>query len=205
MTKADFTADRKKATRQRILLLRDGLNRRQRERSSEVITAKLLSLAEFASASTVAAYMSFGSEFETDEFIQAVLASGKRLVLPRIVPGTRDMLFHVVSDPTQLVPGPWGIREPDAASCAVVPVSEVDLMLVPGVAFTRRCERLGYGGGFYDSVMKSMRPSVMKVAAAFGLQIVDELPVAAHDVAVDMVVTEDAVYSAAVRAAPGDA
>jgi 5-formyltetrahydrofolate cyclo-ligase len=67
-------------------------------------------------------------------------------------------------------------------------------MLVPGVAFTERCERLGYGGGFYDAAISTLRTGVTKVAAAFALQMVDELALEPHDRKVDLVVTESAVY-----------
>jgi 5-formyltetrahydrofolate cyclo-ligase len=67
-------------------------------------------------------------------------------------------------------------------------------MLVPGVAFTPACERLGYGGGFYDTVMAQTRADTCKVAAAFSLQVLETLPVEAHDRCVDMVITEGDVH-----------
>jgi 5-formyltetrahydrofolate cyclo-ligase len=186
----------KKATRQAVIAQRDALDSAARQRKSLVITQRLIALPAYTAAHTVAAYATFGSEFDTGPFVAALLAAGKRLMLPRVVIGGRELQFHFVTDPARcLLPGKWGIPEPDPAQCAVAAVTEADFLLVPGVAFTPRCERLGYGGGFYDHAICASRSEVPKVAAAFNLQIVDTLPVEPHDRPVDLVVTEDAEYA----------
>jgi 5-formyltetrahydrofolate cyclo-ligase len=70
----------------------------------------------------------------------------------------------------------------------------VDLVLVPGVAFTARCERLGYGGGYYDRLIPGFAGRAALVVAAYSLQIVPELPVTPSDRSVDLILTEDAEY-----------
>ncbi len=137
------------------------------------------------------AYLSFGSEFDTAEFIQALSRQGATLVLPRIERDRRALTLHAVADlSNDLAPGVWGIREPRPESCPRVQRESLDLVLAPGVAFTPRGDRLGYGGGFYDRLLGEwpQRPPVL--AAAFEIQIVDHLPVADHDIPVDCVVTE---------------
>ena len=142
------------------------------------------------------AYMGFGSEFETADFIADLLAQGKLLVLPRVERGSRALGLYAVRDPAkQLEAGVWGIRQPRADACPAVSSAEIGFVLVPGVAFTTRCERLGYGGGYYDGFIRSLgaqRPSL--VAASFALQVVTELPMAETDQRVELVVTEDAEY-----------
>jgi len=185
----------KKSVRQRVMALRDALSADARNRKSAQVTARLLELPAFAGAATVAAYSSFGTEFDTGFFLAEVLARGKNLVLPRVARERKELAFHFVTDPEHsLLPGQWGIREPDPAQCADAKLDQIDFMLVPGVAFTRRCERLGYGGGFYDAAIGGTPTGVVKVAAAFAVQIVDELPLEPHDLRVDLVVTEDAKY-----------
>lgn len=194
MATPDVTAA-KKAARRRILRLRDALSSTERNCKSAAITERLLGLAALANAGTIAAYVSFGTEFDTEAFLAAVLAQGKRLVLPRVA-SRRQIHFHFVTDPGgSLLPGRWGIREPDPARCAHASADQIDFMLIPGVAFTPRCERLGYGGGFYDAAIESARADVAKVAAAFAIQIVSELPLEPHDRLVDRVVTEGAEYA----------
>jgi len=179
-----------------MLAVRDALGRDSRQQLCAAITDRLLALPEFAAARIVAGYVSFGSEFDTEAFNAAVLASGKRLILPRIDRLRRAMIFHAVTELREsLLPGVWGIREPDPLVCPRAELDDVDLMLVPGLAFTSRCERLGYGGGFYDAAIDLARPRAIKIAAAFSAQIVDALVVEPHDKIVDVVVTENGSYS----------
>jgi 5-formyltetrahydrofolate cyclo-ligase len=186
----------KRTQRARMLAARDALLADARERLCAAITDKLVVLPEFLAARTVAGYASFGSEFDTAAFNAAVLAGGKRLILPRIDRPRRVMMFHAVTDLQEsLVAGVWGIREPDPLVCPRADLDDVDMMLVPGLAFTTRCERLGYGGGFYDAAIEMTRPQANKVAAAFSMQIVETLVIEPHDRIVDLLVTEDASYS----------
>ena len=185
----------KKATRRRVLALRDALTGEERQDKSAAISERLIALPVFADAGTVAAYASFATEFDTGPFLQQVLARNKRLVLPRVDRDSKRIQFYFVTDLRRsLIPGPWGVREPDPAQCGVADTSQIDFMLVPGVAFTPDCARLGYGGGFYDAAIDEARTDAAKVAAAFAVQLVDELPLEAHDQRVDLVVTEDASY-----------
>jgi 5-formyltetrahydrofolate cyclo-ligase len=87
-----------------------------------------------------------------------------------------------------LVSGVWGIREP-AAHCPRSDAKQAGFMLVPGVAFTGRGERLGYGGGYYDRLLMNV-PLARRVGAGFASQVVEVLPTDAHDQRVHVVVTE---------------
>lgn len=187
----------KSEIRKHILARRDALSAAERRALSERITERLLGLEAYRKAGCVMAYMGFGGEFETAGFIADLLARGKKLVLPRVERGSRALGLHEVRDPEQqLEAGVWGIRQPRIGLCPVVSSSEIGFVLVPGVALTTRCERLGYGGGYYDGFIRSLgarRPTL--VAAAFALQVVTELPNSETDQRVDQVVTEDAEYS----------
>lgn len=182
----------KSEIRQQIIARRDALDPAARRDLSARITPRLLALPAYRDARCVMAYVSFGAEFDTSAFVGDVLARGKRLVLPRVEGGaTRSLKLYAVRDPdAQLAPGVWGIREPRADVCPQVALSEVDFVLVPGVAFTARCERLGYGGGYYDRLLTGIRPEVCRAAGAFSLQVVEDLPTGEHDQRVHCVVTE---------------
>lgn len=167
----------------------------ERKSLSERITKRLLALDGYQGAHCVMAYASFGSEFETADFLADALARGKTLVLPRVERDSRVLQLHQVREPArQLVAGVWGIRQPRVDSCPLVPASQLDFVLVPGVAFTRHCERLGYGGGYYDAFIRSLARRPLLVAAAFSVQILPALPVSERDQYVDCVVTENAEY-----------
>lgn len=180
----------KAALRQAILARRAAADVSSRSRYSQAITQKLCALPAYRGASVVAAYASFGSELDTSEFLGRVLRDGKQLVLPRINPAQRALeLRHVIDLGADLVSGVWGIREP-AERCPIMSVTRIELMLVPGVAFTTSGARLGYGGGYYDRLLATLDPRVVRIAAAFELQMVDHLPEGPHDQRVDQVVTE---------------
>ncbi|MBI4011736.1 MAG: 5-formyltetrahydrofolate cyclo-ligase [Candidatus Rokubacteria bacterium] len=187
-------------------LRRAGLARREaipaerRAELSAVIFATVVALEAFQRALTVLAYCSFGSEPVTDAFLRAVLGRGKSLVLPRVRRGTRSLDVYRVTDPArELRPGVWGIREPDPAACAPVPLGAVDFVLVPGVVFDARGGRIGYGAGYYDRLLRGLADGVPLVAAAFEVQLVDEVPMEPHDRPIDRIVTERRVIGGAPR------
>ena len=191
--------------RKRVLAQRDALSPEERRALSDRISARLLALDAFRAAGCVMAYMGFGGEFDTAQFVAAVLTGGKRLALPRVDGTSRAIKVHEVRDPQrELAAGVWGIREPRVDLCPEIPATQIGFVLVPGVAFTRRGERLGYGGGYYDGFIRGLgaqglalgaqRPVL--VAAAFSLQVLPEVPLSDRDQRVDLVVTEDAEYQA---------
>jgi 5-formyltetrahydrofolate cyclo-ligase len=181
----------KAALRKVIIARRDAADGEMRNRAAQAIVRNLLELPAYRGAGTVAAYASFGSELDTSAFIAKTLADGKQLLLPRINRAQRALELRRVIDPAaDLVAGVWGIREP-AEHCVIVPLATIEFMLVPGVAFTQSGARLGYGGGFYDRLLAALDRRTTRIAAAFQLQIVAQLPEGPHDQRVDTVVTEN--------------
>jgi 5,10-methenyltetrahydrofolate synthetase len=190
------TAADKAAMRAAVIAARDLLDSPRRAQASDAITAALLRLPAQAGARTLLSYASFGSEFDTQAFNEHVLASGRSLLLPRVDRAIRRLRLYAVASLTDdLLPGVWGIREPDPARCREASIEEVDFILVPGVAFDASGGRLGYGGGFYDRLLGNARPDVPKVAGAFAVQVVDTVPVEDHDCRVTTLVTENATIA----------
>ncbi len=186
----------KQSIRKRILLDRERLLPDIRAAHCAAITERLLQLPEYREASAVLGYMNFGSEFSSDSFAAQVLADGRRLALPKVNRHANRLDLYWVEDfENQLVAGLWGIREPVVERCErLESPNEVEFALLPGVAFTREGARLGYGGGFYDKLLAQLdegrqRPAL--VAAAFSLQIVEQLPQEATDIKVGCIVTEE--------------
>jgi 5-formyltetrahydrofolate cyclo-ligase len=189
-------AGSKAALRKRIIAARDALPPQKRRELSARITSRILELDAYRDARCVLAYMSFGSEFETTAFIADAFACGKQLCLPRVDRAQRRLELHRVDDiGRDLESGVWGIHEPRAA-CPRADVDRIDFVLLPGVAFTPRCERLGYGGGFYDRLMPRFAQRPPLVAAAFTLQICAQIPLDANDQRVDTVATENSLFTA---------
>lgn len=185
----------KSEIRKQVIAARDSLPAAVRRDLGALITPRLFELPAYRGARCVLAYVSIGSEYDSGAFVADVLARGKSLVLPRVDRETRSLKLHTVRDTgADLVPGVWGIPEPRTDRCPETAPAVVDFVLVPGVAFTARCERLGYGAGYYDRLIRGFAVRPALVAAAFSLQVVPELPVTPSDQPVDAVVTEHEEY-----------
>lgn len=186
---ADVSAE-KRSLRERVRANRDATDPDSRRAWSEGICHHLLRECDLAAPATALSYAGFGSEIDTRSFNRALLDRGISLVLPRVERAAGGLVLYRVRDlATDLVPGVWGIPEPDPLRCAVVPPGEIDWMLLPGLAFDRRGGRLGYGGGYYDRLLPQL-PRLKRIAAAFECQVVDAVPRGPHDVPMDRLITE---------------
>ena len=143
--------------------------------------------AEFQRAQRVAAYVALEDEMPTRAILDAVLASGRVLLLPRLV--ASGMQFAAVEALASLRSGRFGVLEP-LASSAAVELAESDLVFVPGVAFDRCGGRLGRGGGHYDRAFPPARAAPVLIGLAFSFQLVDVVPMGPSDRRVEGVVTE---------------
>lgn len=131
------------------------------------------------------AYISYATEVETHGLLQRLLALGKSLAVPRMVTRT-DMLAQVLASWDGLVSGPMGILVPQDGPSHPGPFQ---VAITPGLGFTERGQRLGFGAGYYDRWFAG-NPVGCKVALAFEAQLLDDLPTEATDMPVDAIVTE---------------
>lgn len=186
---ADTLCELKKALRASVLAAREAMSPALRKSASEAVMARIQALDVYREAQTVATYMSFGSELDTHVFFERALADGKRVALPRIDKPAKSLVLHLVGGHHELVEGLWGIREP-RHDTPVAEAAEIDMMLVPGVAFDRSGHRLGYGAGYYDKLLASTARKPVRVAAAFDCQVVGEVPAGPHDQPFHLLVTQ---------------
>jgi 5-formyltetrahydrofolate cyclo-ligase len=190
---------------------RAGLPAAEREACARAAAARLLALPELGvggegdgEPACVSAYVAVRGELDPAAAVEALRAERSTVVLPRIESLKPPRLaFHVVTGEGELGAGPFGLSEP-LATCAEVDVADIDVMLVPGLAFDAAGRRLGYGGGYYDGAARELRarkaaagrsPGLL-VGFAYDFQVVDACPAGEHDVAVDLVVTERRVLDA---------
>lgn len=174
-------------------------NRRAQKSKDELsrqIMAQVLELPEYERAATVMFYVDMRSEVRTRFALEAALRSDKRIIVP-FCAGDELGLFHLEAM-TDLEIGTFGILEPLDALRSLPgrksSVRELDLILVPGVAFDSHGGRLGHGRGYYDKLLKNARPDTPLVALAFECQLFPKIPMGKHDVFMDKVVTENGIY-----------
>ena len=173
------------------------LKRRRLESSEEIerksyrVREKLLTFDLFLKGRGILFYLALEDEVQTRPMIEAALGMGKRISVPLIDEEEREIVPSILKDPDkELTPGPWGILEPKREFYHPQPLEEIDLVIVPGVAFDEAGNRLGFGRGFYDKFLRRLPERVSFVALAFELQVVKSLPSRSHDVAVDYIITE---------------
>ena len=174
-------------------------NRNAQENKDELsreIVARCMSLPEYQQAATVLFYLDVRSEVRTRNDLVNALAGGKKIVVPYCVDGELE-LFHL-TDPDELSVGMYRILEPKPELRSLeahrVDVQEIDLIIVPGVAFDREGGRTGHGKGYYDKLLEHARADTPLVALAFECQLFEKIPMQDHDVFMDKVITEKVVY-----------
>lgn len=157
-----------------------------RARASGVICAKVRALPAFANACALLAFAPMPEEVD----IRPLFAN-KKLALPRIQSfAARQMSLHWVDDSCRLVAGPRGIMEPPA-DAPVAEVAGLDFWLIPALAADKHNRRLGYGGGFYDTLLAARPDGAFVCAVLFGCQMVECIPEMPHDRRADIVITEE--------------
>jgi len=180
----------KRAMRDRILRARDALPPEARAHAGSAIVTNLAAREDFRAARAVLASLAFRSEWETRPLLQAALALGKIVGAPRVNAGKRMLETYAITDlGRDLGAGFLGIDEP-LPHCRPLALDAIDWVLVPGVAFDTHGHRIGYGGGYYDRLLPLLRSDTRRIAGAFELQVVEQVPAAMHDLRVDAVVTE---------------
>lgn len=154
-------------------------------RKSRKIMGALLRSKLFKQAKTVMFYVSLGSEVNTSEMIKEALRLGKKVVVP-VCTGNRKIEPCLLKEKGILRRGPYGIREP--ARKKPVGLEELDLIIVPGLAFDKTGRRLGRGKGFYDCFLASLPKGYRSIGLAYDFQILPSIPSADHDVNVHKVI-----------------
>jgi len=161
---------------------------------SRIIAGRLITLKDYLEAEIVMFYASSGSEVGTDEMIKTALKNNLRVAVPLVRPEDNTMRAILIRDPVRdLSPGFKGIREPVPGAERELSVLDLDLVIVPGVAFDSSGNRIGMGKGYYDRFLKHLRQGTLKIALAFENQIVDSIPGDDNDIKMDMIITEDRV------------
>ncbi len=181
----------KKQLRKDVLRERMALSHEEVSSGSRQICERLMQMPEFTQAGTVMFFIDFRNEVATGEAIKTTLKLGKRVVVPITdIPNRKLTPSQIVHYPEDLQSGAYGILEPRPECVRPVPPQEIDFVAVPGVAFDVRGNRLGYGGGFYDRFLRTVKPGATLVAPAFELQLKEEVYPEVHDYPMHWIVTE---------------
>lgn len=171
--------------RKKILQEMKAIPREQKQFIDQALTEGLLQHPFYQEAKVIATYLSFPHEFQTQELIEQALKDGKKVLIPKTYP--KGCMDFVVYDPQQLVKTSFGLLEPQG-DLEVVDASQIDLIHVPGLAFTTEGYRIGYGGGYYDRYLEQF--SGHTLSTVYPCQIRDFSP-ENHDIPVQEVLIDE--------------
>ncbi|WP_243524444.1 5-formyltetrahydrofolate cyclo-ligase [Bacillus pseudomycoides] len=174
--------------RKKIVGKMNSLSKEQHKTLSEQIVFSLYEQKEWRDAQTIGITLSMEHEVNTYVIIEQAWREGKKVVVPKCNRETRTMTFRQITNFDQLETVYMSLREPIPALTVEVEVNEIELLFVPGVAYTRRGERIGYGGGYYDRYLAEYERKTLSLA--FDFQIVSYIPTEPFDQNVQKIITE---------------
>ena len=175
----------KSELRKQVLQDMKAIPREQKQAMDQALTERFLNHPFYQEDKVIATYLSFPHEFQTQELIEKALKDGKKILIPKPYPKGR--MEFVVYDPQQLVKTSFGLLEPQG-ELEVVDASQIDLIHVPGLAFTTEGYRIGYGGGYYDRYLKHFTGHSM--STIYPCKIQDFSP-ESHDIPVQEVLIDE--------------
>ena len=175
----------KSELRKQVLQEMKAIPRQQKQDIDQALTERILQHPFYQEAKVIASYLSFSHEFQTQELIEQALKNGKKVLIPKTYPKGR--MDFVVYNPQQLVKTSFGLLEPQG-NLEVVDASQIDLIHVPGLAFTTEGYRIGYGGGYYDRYLEHF--SGHTLSTVYPCQIQDFIS-ENHDIPVQEVLIDE--------------
>ena len=194
--------ERKAKMRLDLLNKLRGLSPQKKAEGTSKIGQRLADLHSYREARRVMYYVGVGLEIETIPFISQALEEGKEIFVPSCLPAQRSLLVSRLRDLSELSVGHYGLLEPKAEFLRPHDPGQLDLVILPGLAFDLEGNRLGRGGGYYDRLLAQLDPRTVLVALAFDFQVREQIPREEHDRAVHKIVTPNGII--ACRALPGE-
>lgn len=186
----------KKEFRKNIINLRKEKDAEFIKQNSEIITYKLLNMDCIKNAHNIMVYLDFNNEVTTDNLIKELISLGKVVASPITIMKDRKLIPTKITNLDDGIRyGAYNIREPKLECSIAIDVEDLDVIIVPAVAYDTNCFRLGYGGGFYDRFLQNIRKDAVTIGVAFDLQIFDEVPKEPHDAQLDYIITESRIIT----------
>ena len=166
---------------------------------SEKINSFFLESNLYKSSNKIMTYVSFENEVDTHNLINRMIDNKKTVSVPLILKTnskTNDYIVSIVINSfNELQIGTYNIYEPKYKDTCITDISDLDIIIVPGIAFDRNFNRIGFGGGFYDRFLSSKPNSALKVAFAYSFQVFDKIPSESFDINLDVIITEKEIIS----------
>ena len=164
------------------------------EEKSRRIVENLKKTQQFKAGKVILLYMSINNEVATKDLIKECICEGKIICLPLTKKAQKRLEIYKICDlEKDLYKGIYGIYEPIPNENSIVNPTELDIAIIPGIAFDIRKNRLGYGGGYFDRLLPELNPKAIKIGLAFDWQVFHEIPTEKFDGKMNSIITEDRI------------
>ncbi len=186
----------KRTLRKDMLKKRNSMTSHEVESQSKIIISKLVNLDEFKSSENIMIYLSYKNEVDTNLLLDICLEESKKVIVPLCIEGENRMIPCEIKDPKkELQENSMGIKEPHKELAREVNVKSIDLVIVPGVVFDLKGNRIGFGGGYYDRFLK-LATNAKSIALCYDYQIIDNyIPAEDFDISMEKVITEKKIIN----------
>jgi 5-formyltetrahydrofolate cyclo-ligase len=183
--------EEKKQIREKMKARLQRLTEEEKRAYDKQIAERLYELSLWKRSKTIGITVSKGKEVDTKSIIERAWYEGKTVSVPKCDPATKTMVFRKIQSFFQLESVYYGLWEPIEKLTDEVKGSNIDIMIVPGICFSKDGYRIGYGGGYYDRYLQ--HASIPTVSLAYSFQVIESLPVEKHDIPVQMIITNEGV------------
>lgn len=186
MSKVNFA---KSDIRKDILYKRNSLSESEIINNSKIISLRVIATKEYQSSKSIGAYYPTGSEVKTFDIIKHSIDNKKEIGLPRVIDSTIIKFFKIIEDSFEKIKftkGKYGIFE---NSMSTTSIDQMDLLIIPGIAFDLQGNRIGYGKGYYDRFLSSRKTKYV-IGLAYETQVINESPNNHYDIPVNIIITE---------------
>ncbi|WP_409301685.1 5-formyltetrahydrofolate cyclo-ligase [Peribacillus sp. SCS-155] len=184
--------DEKKAIRNTVLSCLHMMDHEGHREYSNKIASTLYQQEEWVNAKNVGITISRAPELDTKPIIEKAWKQGKIVTVPKCLPKNNEMQFRRLQSFDQLETVYYGLSEPIVSETQYIPQEQIDLLIVPGVAYIPQGYRVGFGGGYYDRFLANY--SGIAISLAFREQIVENVPIEAHDIPVSKIITPERIF-----------
>lgn len=181
---------KKQALRKQLLIRRNTLSQQVILEKSNIITNTFINFDKYRQSENIMLYVSTKKEVQTEKIIKNSQKYNKKIFIPLIDQEKIELIPSLIYDFNELALGSLKIYQPKEEFYRLHSHCVLDLVVVPGIAFTERGHRLGRGKGYYDRFLKKLNEDVSSIGLAFEMQIVNEIPVEKNDMPVDYIITE---------------
>lgn len=192
-----YATIKKKDLRRMCSVVRNKMSEEEKNNKSTKIVNKFIDTFTFQSSKCFFIYIDYRSEVQTAKIIDFIIMQGGIVCVPAVIPESTKMVAVQISRPAvDLAPGFKGILEPlpELFHSCRIDAENIDIAVIPGLAFDQTGGRMGYGGGYYDRFLQKDAPQALRVGLAYKLQMVANIPMEKHDILMDYIICEHATY-----------